>query len=170
MKPCPSDTQLGAFLDGELPEAEAAAIEAHVATCERCAAEVAAYARLDKLVATAPVPEVADDEWAAAWSTIAARIAPEPAQTSTLWSRLGRLRTALVPAAAAALIALAAGVWALHSGRVLVPVQAVVEEIEPAEGYTANCFYSAEADVTIITVLPTDGQEEAWDDNGQGPL
>jgi anti-sigma factor RsiW len=174
MSKCPSDEKLAAYFDGELPEAEAGAVEAHVRSCQACAGELAELRELQELTSSMAAPQVSSEEWLANWSAIVARIAPSQAPAARgagrVWEALRRFRLALAPAAAAALVALAVGLWALRSPETAPPVQAVVEEIEPAAGYTANCFYSSEADVTIITVLPADMQEIGTDDEGEKPL
>src|SRR5262245_25830597 len=42
--PCPDDNALAAFSEGRLSEEAAAAVEAHVAQCERCRGDVALLA------------------------------------------------------------------------------------------------------------------------------
>jgi len=164
MKKCPAEEKLGAYLDGELPEA--AAIEAHVRTCKACAEELAAFAEVKRLSEGLAAPEVSSREWAATWSAIADRVAAKQPRAPGLWEALVRLRRVLVPAAAAALV-VAVGLFALRSDAPasLPPTKAcVIEYMETAEGYSAMPSYSAEGDVTIITLLPA-ASEEALSDH-----
>lgn len=52
---CPDPIQLEAFVDGELPEAAAAAVAHHVATCGRCAAYARRTRQLVALLQRPPV-------------------------------------------------------------------------------------------------------------------
>ena len=52
-----TQTQLQEYLDGQLPAAQAAAIQAHLATCEDCARELALLRQVDEALATYPVLE-----------------------------------------------------------------------------------------------------------------
>jgi len=57
---CRFGRQLSAYHDGELPEAERTALEAHLARCPACRAELAGIQALGRLVAEAgraPMPE-----------------------------------------------------------------------------------------------------------------
>ena len=62
MNHCPDSHQLQEWLDGELAPADAARIEAHVATCASCAADVEAFglvfAELQALPLLEPSPEL----------------------------------------------------------------------------------------------------------------
>jgi len=173
MSACPPEEQLSAYLDGELPEPDARALAAHLATCPTCAAELAALRRVEQLGRHLAAPEVSDDQWRATWDTIAARVAPAAARPSRrgagLWRRLRRLRLALVPVAAAALVALALGIWAVGPYNVA-QAQVVVESVETAEGYTSMYYHSDEADVTIITLVPADALEDSPSDESRDPL
>jgi anti-sigma factor RsiW len=166
MSECPRDELLGAWLDGELPEAEATAIEAHVAECARCADEAAALRELAALTRQLDAPEITDTEWAAAWRGIAARLAPTTRPTG-LWAAARRLRYVLVPAAAAALIALAVGFWVLGPYNQAEAEEVVVEYVEAAEGYSSSYYHSDEAEITIITLVPLDAEEETSSDESQ---
>ncbi len=66
--------RLSAFIDGELPPAEAAALERHLAGCPSCRAEEADLRRLRVEVARhlAP-PEVDGEEWGEMARTVIAR-------------------------------------------------------------------------------------------------
>lgn len=159
MNRCPPEERLGAYADGELGAAEAAAIEAHLAACDACAREVAALRALDRLVGEAPMPAVSAAEWREVWAGIAARIAPE----RRMASRWPWRRAAGFAAAAAACLALVAGALALRSRPVARPPEpareCIVEDVEAGTGFAASVSYSAESDVTLITVSPISSEE-----------
>ncbi|HEX9188256.1 MAG TPA: zf-HC2 domain-containing protein, partial [Vicinamibacteria bacterium] len=69
--------RLSAYLDGELPAAEAAGVAAHVASCAECATLLADMAAVDERFADTPVeaPEGYFDTYA---SRVRARIEAEP--------------------------------------------------------------------------------------------
>lgn len=167
MSECP-DELLSGYLDGELSDADARAVEAHLAECPSCAAELEGLRELTALSQHMSAPAVSDAEWAAGWDAISARIAPARKEARpSLWKRLGRLRYALVPAAAAALIALAVGVWGLGPYNEAEAEECVVEFVESAEGYSSSYYHSDEADVTIITLVPVDAEETTPSDESQ---
>ncbi|HPD16641.1 MAG TPA: zf-HC2 domain-containing protein [Planctomycetota bacterium] len=159
MNRCPPEERLGAYADGELDAAEAAAVEAHLAACDACAREAAAIRALDRLVAELPTPAVSPAEWRSAWAGIAARIAPghRVAQRSP-WRRV-----AVFAAAAAACVAIAGGVVALRPRPAARPAEpareCIVEDIEAGAGFAASVSYSADSDVTLITVCPVSSSE-----------
>jgi hypothetical protein len=57
MTPCTRTRRLQAYLDGDLPEAEARALGEHLAGCARCAAELAALRRVFAMLAAVPLDE-----------------------------------------------------------------------------------------------------------------
>jgi anti-sigma factor RsiW len=110
----PSPERLEALVEGDLPEAERSAIEAHVAACVRCQAEVeewrTVFAVLASLPRLAPSPGFADRvlarvrierPWTARIAALLARLAP---RTTAGWALLTACLT-LPAAAATALIA-----------------------------------------------------------------
>ena len=164
MSECPTEEQLGAFVDAELPAEVARVVAAHVASCAACAEAVAAYRRLDAAMREAEAPPVADEEWAAAWAAIGDRTGTTverewvPAAADASWrERVSRLRWV----AAAAVVALAIGLWShlvpnRNVPEVAVTTPVVVEYLEPAEGYTSLYTQSEDAAITLITVMPVD--------------
>jgi anti-sigma factor RsiW len=58
--PCNRAAQIHAYHDGELAAPERAAVEAHVASCEPCAALLAELRSLSRLLAEAPLPAEAE--------------------------------------------------------------------------------------------------------------
>ena len=168
MTQCPNE-RLSGYLDGELPSAEAAAVEAHVGECQACADELAALRQLRELAAGLAAPPVSDAQWAAAWDCIARRISPAaPARPR---SRLWRLaRVALIPAAAAAVVALAVGFWAFGPYKEAEADDAcIVELVESGEGYSSSYYHSHEAGVTIITLVPVESKEVSSGDASGDP-
>ena len=67
MASCEHERQLSAYHDGELPAAEAAGLERHLAGCEACAAELRKLRAMSRLLSSAieaqPVPPEAMDRW-----------------------------------------------------------------------------------------------------------
>lgn len=168
MNECPNE-RLSGYLDGELPSAEAAAVEAHVAECPACADELAALRELRGLAAGLAAPPVSEAQWAAAWDGIAGRISPAaPARPR---SRLWRVaRAALIPAAAAAVVALAVGFWAFGPYNEAEADDAcIVEFVESGEGYSSSYYHSDEAGVTIITLVPVESEEASSGDASGDP-
>ncbi len=95
---CEKTTErLGAYLDGELGEQEAAQVQEHLEACPRCAAELEELRRLDRLLSALPGMDA--PEGFARRVRRAAERARRPA----------RLRPVL--ARAAAMLVLAAGLW-----------------------------------------------------------
>jgi len=164
MNECPNE-RLSGYLDGELPSAEAAAVEAHVAECQACTDELAALRELRELAAGLAAPPVSEAQWAAAWDGIAARVAARP--RSRLWRMA---RAALIPAAAAAVVALAVGFWAFGPYNEAEADDAcIVEFVESGEGYSSSYYHSDEAGVTIITLVPVESEEASSGDAGGDP-
>jgi anti-sigma factor RsiW len=58
---CGSSKQISAYLDGVLPEKEAAAVKAHLQTCVRCRAAAAAYENVSRLLLDMPEIEPSVD-------------------------------------------------------------------------------------------------------------
>ena len=110
MSECPVEEELSGFIDGELPPERAAAVQAHVAQCPRCAAEAASLREVASLNESLAAPAVSPQEWAAAWSAIAERTVRRARRTAARppWLRQG-LRWALL-AAGALVIGVLAGV------------------------------------------------------------
>ena len=159
MNKCPPEEKLGAYLDGELLEPEAAAVGAHVAACAACADEVAAFRELDGLAASLPTPKVSDAEWQASWAAISSRVVHARLAAGR---RVWRGRVAWL-AAAAASVAVVAGAWLIHQGPALQPPgqarECVVDDVEAGPGYNAMASYSPEEDVAIITVWSAPPEE-----------
>jgi anti-sigma factor RsiW len=55
---CPTSEQVHAYHDGELPSAQRAAFEAHLASCRECQALLEQLGQLTKLFAQAPLAEL----------------------------------------------------------------------------------------------------------------
>ncbi|MFP4057572.1 MAG: anti-sigma factor family protein [Candidatus Brocadiia bacterium] len=190
MNACPPKERLSAFLDGELPAGEAAAVEAHLRACGACARELAALREVETLSRSLEAPPVSEEEWAAAWKGIAEhlRAAPSRAAGGGLLAKLRRYRYIWMPAAAAALVALAIGLWTggsdAHRERALATQESptrleqargpngsaseqTIEFVETSEAYTAMF---QEGDVTVITLLPVSPEEAAHDHDSPNPL
>jgi anti-sigma factor RsiW len=103
---CVDAETLAAWVDGGLPKAEAAAVEMHLAECERCTAMVATFART---IPDAPVAESLWTRWHLRWlvplataATVAAVWVLVPRPESPQMTTLGRGPTTESQAAAAA--------------------------------------------------------------------
>jgi anti-sigma factor RsiW len=117
--------KISAFVDGELPPQERAAVEAHFEVCRDCAQAAEEYKLIDEIAAGEHVPHVRGEEWAGVWDGVLARrsstvLEGDPAEESprqrilelpwvpAAWKarNVPNLRTVL-PLAAAALLVLA---------------------------------------------------------------
>ena len=103
---CVDAETLAAWVDEGLPKAEAAAVEMHLAECERCTAMVATFART---IPDAPVAESLWTRWHLRWlvplataATVAAVWVLVPRPDSPQITTLGRAPTTESQAAAAA--------------------------------------------------------------------
>ena len=183
MSECPVEEELSGLIDGELPPERAAAVQAHLERCPRCAAEAASLREVASLNESLAAPAVSSQEWAAAWSAIAERTVRRAAEQPARRTRLRRgLRWALA-AAAAAIIGVGVGIVARSGpgGHDSPGPQAVapsttdppedqsVAEAKPREPtvapqgrdieYVSILTYHEEADLTVITVLPLEPEE-----------
>lgn len=167
---------LSGYVDGELSPRDRAAVEAHLAATPAAAAEVDELRWLDALVAGVRPPRVAGGEWAAAWSSIAERIAAPRPQAAARAGRRGRLRGLWWVAAAAALV-LAVGLsgWLGSGPRTTPPspetaVVCQLEHIEVADGYVSMQSHDEDGNVTLVTVLSLEPEELAPDGERPDPL
>ena len=163
MNECPIEIQLSAYLDGELPRDQAASVEAHFAGCPACAGELASLRAVKDLERSLSAPEVSKDEWDRAWGAISRRISAPPHRAVAF-----RWRWVAVTAAAAALLAIAGGIWALQTRpaneMAAIPKnECIVDYVETEGGYSSMYSYSPDADVTIITLVPPTAPEEPPD-------
>lgn len=163
MNNCPAEIQLSAYLDGELPRDQAASAEAHLAGCPACAEQLAALRSVKDVERALSAPEVSNDEWDRAFEAISRRIAAPPRRI-----HISRWRWVTAAAAAAALLAVAGGIWQLQSrpGHRMAAVpknECIVDYVETSGGYSSMYSYSPDADVTIITLVPSAAPEEPPD-------
>ncbi len=168
MKKCPPEIHLSAYLDGELPDERLEAIERHLQVCPLCGRVVEVFRHIDAVAAAAEPPPVREEQWQETWAGVVERsvAAPHvivPASASAGWrERLGGMRW--LAAAAVLVAAIGFGSYiglAPRTGRVRARSEpCVVEYLEPAEGYMSVDTHSEEADLTLITVVPSEGGEE----------
>ncbi len=102
--------ELSAYLDGELPAAERARVEAHVEACAPCAAELAELSRSAALVESGTRMLEVDP---ALWHNLRVRVASLPRQPERpAWLEfLAGRRWLAAPAAVAAVAVIAFSVW-----------------------------------------------------------
>lgn len=106
--------QLDAYVDGALDAEARARVEAHLVTCDRCTAEVAALVRLARELGALPVPDPGDRYWSEFAARVAARLGPERPRPQVYEHLTGWLFRAGRPAwwrAAGALAACSVLVW-----------------------------------------------------------
>jgi anti-sigma factor RsiW len=79
--------------EGELRTEERRAVDAHLATCARCARDAALLDEVLERVQALPVPELPPGSWEAFEATLRRRIAEERPPRPAIWARLAaRLR------------------------------------------------------------------------------
>jgi anti-sigma factor RsiW len=120
--------RIGAHVDGELPPAERAEVEAHLARCEDCARLAGEIREVDRLAASQVVPPVASAEWALLRERLLHRI---DAPGGRIIQGPALRRWALAAAAAAVLIGLA-GAWIFLADREAPPLESFGEWLEGA--------------------------------------
>jgi len=110
MNACTYSTMLGTYHDGELSAEDRSKVEAHLAHCPACAAELEHYVRLSGTFAAFEPPRIAPEALR--------RIANEP----PVWVQRGYLRFVESLTGIAAAILLAASGWMIYQQRVAIPV------------------------------------------------
>ncbi len=163
--------RLGAYRDGDLGPA-AVKVEAHLARCSDCAADLAALGRL-RAALSIQFPEPPEAVWDAFWPQVRARLAvaaPEPAPRRAWEPILAHPRLAFGSMVAAVALALLVVVAPWRSITVpeapklsqrptpgaVVPAAApvVVQSVETAApDSSVMVFESPEADVTVVWVF-----------------
>ncbi|MCY2931842.1 MAG: zf-HC2 domain-containing protein [Planctomycetota bacterium] len=108
MSECEQTSRVGAYYDGELPAAERAAMERHVAGCAACAGELARLRALSALLGQAAVGEEVSARAMKRFHATAAQAAAGP-----MW----RLVRAVTATAAAVLVGCGAALWVLAQAR-----------------------------------------------------
>jgi hypothetical protein len=140
----PSPENLSAFFDRELPADERIPVEAHLAGCPSCRAEMDAFAVLSELGPRIEESLPGDAYWKDLPDRILARIvnpgpaAPHPGPAPSWWQRVwhpqGRMQVAW---GAAAMLAVTAVAWVVMQGQPNpwrpVPVPEIAENIAPSD-------------------------------------
>ncbi len=164
-----------ADLDGELPDLRRGVLDAHVATCAACAAELAAARLAASALSHMPAPAPSHDFAA----VVSARVASIRAQRLRLWRRLAWLTAALGGAVsvtlATAWAAFLGPVWdaaagitiifpplanafshvAMAIGRGLLPIGAALAKVSwPGLGTLAT-YYGAALAILLLIVIAT---------------
>jgi predicted anti-sigma-YlaC factor YlaD len=122
------NNRLSEYLDGEIDPAERAVVEAHLADCPACRADLAALravvARAQSLTDTPPASDL--------WTAIASRIEPRPARRTTLTTRRFAFTLPQLVAAGLALIVASGGmVWLARMGGPTMDFPPVLGEVRP---------------------------------------
>jgi hypothetical protein len=106
--------ELDAYVDGALDAAARARVDAHLATCDRCASEVATLIRLDRELGALPVPDPGPRYWDEFAARVAERLGQEQPRPQVYERLTGWLFKSGRPAwwrAAGALAACSVLVW-----------------------------------------------------------
>ena len=145
------DMALSAYVDGELGRAEKVQVDAHLASCPRCRAEVARFERLSEMVREADAEEAADHPMASLWPAISRGIdaevprgargqrGPGAARGSRAWLDRWRAwapawaRPVWVPLAIAAVLALTIALPFFRQAANLQADDAIVESVDQGE-------------------------------------
>ena len=158
MKNC-SDIQelLSGYLDGELPEDQHAAVAGHLDACRECSAVLTDFERIERIAHGAAV---SDEHWQGVWANVRSAL-PAPRRRTWLRPRNGL--------AAAAALLIAAGLTIIlglpHEGR-LEPAWEVLSAQAGSSDLSVAYSYDAQADLTVIWVLPTVPEDGVIDDDG----
>jgi anti-sigma factor RsiW len=149
---CGDKEQISAFLDGALPESEAAAVKAHLDDCPECRKEMAAYGKLTDLLRGMPAVEPSDGFNREFWRKIEAE--------NTRQSRWRIFRPGTWgwrPAAAFAAVLLVVGgitvYRAMPPARVIVVSDAGVAETMDAAGMAIAADLDFYQDMDIVSRL-----------------
>ena len=135
--------RLSEYIDGELEPAARGALEAHLAGCEECRADLASLGavvtRAQALTDAAPSSNL--------WPGIAERIGSRPARRSSLATRRFAFTLPQLVAASLALIVASGGmVWLARMGGPTTDFPAVLGEVRPAN-FGDTAFDEAVADL-----------------------
>jgi len=150
------EEMMDAYVDGQLDSEGTAEVDEHLASCEECRGLVGQRRAMDTAAQADPVPPVSDEEWGQRWGNISgavSRSGPRPIRRSVWVSRVFWLT-----AAAAGLFLV---LWVAH---MMAPEQAPpqprawktkhefsMQAIDTSGAdVTPFCYYSEEADLTII--------------------
>lgn len=144
---CPEPPRIGALLDGELPAADAAALERHVASCPKCTAEVAALRAVARFVRSAGDVKAPESVRSAAFEAIE-RAAAQRSLTRLSWWLSG----------AAAAVALACGVQLVTSSPATASAQASAWEVAAVSGRAAEI--TGDATETRLAAWMVDALEQ----------
>ena len=107
---CDWNNKLSAFHDGELPAEARAQVEAHVAACPECAAEIGRLRRIARFLRAAPIPAMS----AGALPRLHNRLGAERIMLAN-GRRTARLAGWLTTAAAAVILCCGAALYSMQS-------------------------------------------------------
>jgi anti-sigma factor RsiW len=177
--------RLGAFVDGELPEAARGRVAGHLARCPDCRAEREALDELRGLL-RAEAPELPEAVWSAFWPQVRERIGTQaPPEAEPVWRRvwqgLGSAPRLAIGSAAAAVLAVLVvvapwrpapigpdpGAQGSSAASLATPgepdlQQVLVQSVETEDPQsTAMVFSHPESEVTVIWVFGLARTEES---------
>lgn len=127
MSGCAYEPKVSAFYDGELPESERAAFEAHLAGCAICTAELERVQSLSDELRAAPQPRLTEMDKARLRQSAAAE-AQRLAKGDGRWARW------LTGVAAAVFLVSVSQIYLSHEKTVGPPSMVPAVETQPSEG------------------------------------
>jgi hypothetical protein len=161
--------------NGAITEAE---VEAHLASCPRCARQAEAALRLDRLWEATRPESPSPSSWDAAWARIDEAIAvPEPSASPRVAGRLPmgmpmRLAAgfALTAAAAAALLVLSPGLPEPGPSTASRPADSIRRDFDVPVGHTVLFHVDSGERVVIQVSEPTSDADLTFFDNAEAGL
>ncbi|MDH4099149.1 MAG: zf-HC2 domain-containing protein [Nitrospirota bacterium] len=155
LRDCVNDEQLNIYLDGELTGAEKATVEAHINTCDQCAARTREMRGVGEALKTVTMKAVDEADFSQVWSRVRAEAFPpkpvEEPRRSWLDGLLGDLKNAFSPAFAVAVVIIVAAI-VYYSGW-LQPVPTPPQPIMEAAIDSKAQIFSIESDSRAVMVL-----------------
>ena len=179
-RPCRFERYLTAYADGELPEKLRRKVEAHLASCESCAAELDSIRASDRILRSHRAPAVSDEKWAGFRTELrlrldevdrearrATRIREARPVSAPAWRNAYALAAACVVVFFAILIVGPLGVVPWGGDTAVASNECYVDSMEsPAAGYMPMVFSSQDPEMTVIWVF---SEEVEGGIRGEGP-
>jgi hypothetical protein len=177
---CRFERYLTAFADGELPERLTRKVEAHLAGCESCAAELDSIRTSDRILKSHGAPAVSDERWARFRSELrlhldevdrearrTARVREARPVYAPAWRNAYAVAAACIVVFFVILIVGPLGVVPWGGGTAVASNECYVDSMEsPAAGYMPMVFSSEDPEMTVIWVF---SEEVDGSIRGEGP-